>query len=134
MLETKFKRCHIHQNSVANIHKSSPTLSHQHHCHHIDPKTKSIALTDSPWTIRCFNLNPFSVGAGSAGCVVANRLAADSSKTGRFHNMMITKISPYSIQFYLSNQDQIQSQIFFEPQPWSESRIQRNDFLPGKIF
>ena len=29
----------------------------------------------------------FLVGAGSAGCVVANRLAADSSKTGRFHNM-----------------------------------------------
>ena len=28
-----FKRCHPHQYSVTNILKSSPTLSHQDHCH-----------------------------------------------------------------------------------------------------
>ena len=27
------KRCHQHRNSVINIKKSWPTLSHQHHCH-----------------------------------------------------------------------------------------------------
>ena len=28
------KRCHHDRNSVINIRKLSPTISHQHHCHH----------------------------------------------------------------------------------------------------
>ena len=71
---------------------------------------------------------------GLLGVSLLTDLLLIAVKMVSFISLNRVKISPDIFQFYLSNQDQIQNRIFFVRQPWSESQIQQNDFLPGKNF
>ena len=78
------------------------------------------------------------MGAGSAGCVVANRLAADSSKTGKLDrkNVFVAIHIQYEMVFYIklcfSFANRIRAE--FEVEFSSSTRIGRSFTCNQTIF